>query len=111
MNDNVDSASPLDIPVRALVWGRKDQLQQAQRGGFLCAMYPNTFGRADLEPLYDQAALDAAIMAEREACAKACEKYGTSLNNEWNQSLGVADNLVETCEECAEAIRSRSNAK
>jgi hypothetical protein len=29
-------------------------------------MYPDTKGRADLEPLYDQAAIDAAVAAERE---------------------------------------------
>lgn len=55
-------------------------------------------------------AWELATLAEREECAKACEKYGASLNNEWNQSLGVAGDLVETCEECAEAIRARSNA-
>ena len=35
-----------------VAWGRKDQLQQAQRGGFLCAMYSGTEGRTDLVPLY-----------------------------------------------------------
>jgi hypothetical protein len=48
--------------------------------------------------------------AEREECAKVCEGYANSLNNEWNQSLGVADDLVETCHECAEAIRARGKA-
>lgn len=56
---------------RPLVWARKDQLQHAStRGGLMCAMYPNTDRRADLQPLYDQAALDAAVAAERERCAK-----------------------------------------
>ena len=46
---------------------------------------------------------------EREACAKVCDDYGKSLNNEWNKNLGVADDLRETAEECAEAIRARGN--
>ncbi len=42
------------------VWARTDQLRQARTGGgLLCAMYPDTVGRTDLEPLYDRAALDA----------------------------------------------------
>lgn len=46
------------------VWARKDQLQHAsKRGGLMCAMYPDTNGRSDLEPLYDQAVLDAAAAA------------------------------------------------
>jgi hypothetical protein len=53
-------ALPVELPVRPRVWARKDQLQHAStRGGLLCAMYPHTKGRADLEPLYDQAALEA----------------------------------------------------
>jgi hypothetical protein len=51
------------------------------------------------------AALVAAV--EREACAKVCENYGESCDTEWNQKLGVADDLRETAEECAEAIRAR----
>ena len=46
---------------------------------------------------------------EREACAKACENYGESCANEWNKNLGVADDLRETAEECAAAIRARGN--
>ena len=47
---------------------------------------------------------------EREACAKVCEDYGKSCVNEWNKNLGVADDLLETAEECAEAIRARRDA-
>lgn len=50
------------------VWARKDQLQHAStRGGLLCAMYPDTKGRADLEPLYDEATVRA--MVEGAWCA------------------------------------------
>jgi hypothetical protein len=50
------------------VWARKDQLQHASaRGGLLCAMYPDTKGRADLEPLYDAATVRA--MVEGAWCA------------------------------------------
>jgi hypothetical protein len=46
----------LDAELGPKVWARKDQLQHAStRGGLLCAMYPDTKGRADLEPLYDAA--------------------------------------------------------
>ena len=49
------------------VWARKDQLQHAStRGGLMCAMYPDTNGRADLEPLYDQTAIDAAADEARQ---------------------------------------------
>ena len=49
------------------VWARKDQLQHAStRGGLMCAMYPDTNGRADLEPLYDGQTL-------WNACARAGE--------------------------------------
>lgn len=49
------------------VWARKDQLQHAStRGGLMCAMYPHTNGRADLEPLYDQTAIDAAADEARQ---------------------------------------------
>ena len=93
---------PVDGPVRARVWARKDQLQAAQRGGHLCAMYPDTFRRADLEPLYDQAALDAAILAEREACAKVMEENAQRCGEESMMRL-----ILETN---AAAIRARSNA-
>lgn len=49
---------PMYLPVRPLVWARKDQLQQANMGGgFLCAMYPDTQARNDLEPLYSAKAM------------------------------------------------------
>lgn len=52
---------------RPCVWARKDQLQHARtRGGLLCAMYPDTNGRADLEPLYDQDAIDR-LTADRDS--------------------------------------------
>jgi len=49
----------------------------------------------------------AARADEREACAKACEDYGKSCDNSWNKYLGVADDLRETAEEFAAAIRAR----
>ena len=59
-----------------------------------------------LQP-YIANAVEAAVLAEREACAKACEEYGNSVNNEWNKQLGVADDLVGIAEECAATIRAR----
>jgi hypothetical protein len=49
-----------------------------------------------------------AVMAERSECAKECEDYGSSYDNEWNRKLGVANDLKDACDECAAAIRARS---
>lgn len=53
-------------------------------------------------------ALMEAVGREREECAKACEDFGKSYDNEWNRNLGVASDLEDVCEECAAAIRARS---
>ena len=54
--------SQVDLVLGPKVWARKDQLQHAStRGGLLCAMYPDTKGRADLEPLYDAATVRAIL--------------------------------------------------
>ena len=58
-----DVGAPFERHVRPTVWARKDEIQKAKRGGFLCAMYPNTDGREDLQPMYDEATLYAAIAA------------------------------------------------
>lgn len=72
---------PVHRRVRPLVWARKDQLQHAStRGGLMCAMYPHTDSRADLQPLYDQAALDAAVAAERERLIEALRREAL---NKW----------------------------
>ncbi|MDN8078332.1 hypothetical protein [Burkholderia multivorans] len=41
-----------------------------------------------------------------EECAKVCDSIGFSLNNEWNQRLGVAAELSGVAEDCADAIRA-----
>jgi hypothetical protein len=48
---------------------------------------------------------------EREACAKLCDDIGRALDNEWNRGLGVAKDLADTADSCAEAIRMRPNAE
>jgi len=53
-------------------------------------------------------AWQAAINHERSECAKVCEDYGSSYDNEWNRKLGVANDLKDACDECAAAIRARS---
>jgi hypothetical protein len=50
----------------------------------------------------------AAINHERSECAKVCEEFGASYDNEWNRKLGVANDLKDACDECAAAIRARS---
>ena len=53
--------------------------------------------RARKSPLYDQAALDAAVAAERERCAKACEDEA----NRWRDRQDIRDFQL-----CAARIRS-----
>jgi hypothetical protein len=48
-----------------------------------------------------------AILEERTACSKVCKWIGLSYDNEGNRKLGVARDLIETAEECAEAILDR----
>jgi hypothetical protein len=50
----------------------------------------------DSVPLYDQAAIDAAVAAERERCAKLCEQVsaeGTMLGGEDAHALVCADRI------------------
>ena len=47
------------------------------------------------KPLYTAEQLEAAVLAEREACAKVCDEFG-----EWRDASGV---------DCAAAVRARSN--
>jgi hypothetical protein len=55
----------LDVELGPKVWACKDQLQHAStRGGLLCAMYPDTKGRADLEPLYSLTAEEVTAVNE-----------------------------------------------
>lgn len=35
---------------------------------------------------------------------KVCREEGAGLDNEWNRSLGVGNDLKEACEDCAAAI-------
>ena len=63
----------------------------------------------DDEPLYDQAALDAAVSAEREACAKVCDDAAQGWRDsdaEGSESLAYEDKALE---DAACAIRARSN--
>ena len=81
MTDKTAGVGPVERGVRPRVWARKDQLQHAStRGGLLCAMYPHTKGRADLEPLYDQAALDAALALWPRDC-RLCAHYRDGLKH------------------------------
>lgn len=77
MNDDAGGVSALSAGLVPKVWARKDQLQYAStRGGLMCAMYPNTDRRADLQPLYDQAALDAALNLWPRDC-RLCANFTT----------------------------------
>ena len=68
---------------------------------------PLRFLNNDTHPLYDQAALDAAVAAERERCAVICEGMGAmeALEGEEEGSAAmvrVADRMADLC---AAAIR------
>ena len=77
MNDDAGGVSALSAGLVPKVWARKDQLQHAStRGGLMCAMYPNTDRRADLQPLYDQAALDTALNLWPRDC-RLCANFTT----------------------------------
>ena len=66
------SASPLDIPVRAWIVPDFGFLFPSEEAA---TRYLENIGSTDKPtPLYDQAELDAAIVAEREACAKICHE-------------------------------------
>jgi hypothetical protein len=46
-----------------------------------------------------------------EEAAKICDQYGIDIDNEWNRGLGVANDLKETADDCAEAIRALKEQK
>jgi histidinol phosphatase-like enzyme len=50
---------------------------------------------------------EAGVAAEREACAKVCEKLGEEYNNEINKKLCIGDELQDVANDCAESIRAR----
>ena len=38
-------------------------------------------------------------------CAKVCDEHKKSLENGWENGLGVASDLIETCESCSTSIK------
>ena len=46
-------------------------------------------------------------LEERERCVKIADDMAKGLNNEWNQKIGKANDLVDTCEDIAAAIRGQ----
>jgi hypothetical protein len=50
-----------------------------------------------------QADIDAAVLAERERCARVCEEYADELRKD----PGNDDNLITSAENCAAAIRAQ----
>lgn len=41
-----------------------------------------------------------------EDAAKICDKYGVDVDNDWNRSLGVAEDLKDVADDCADQIRA-----
>lgn len=86
----------VERPVRPCCWRREWNGDVSDLGVYVHADNEDELDTdGPWQPLYDQAALDASVAAEREACAKLCE------------SLPVRDDDV--ADECAAAIRARSN--
>ena len=52
--------------------------------------------------------INEAIAAEREACAKECDVIAVGIDSGWNRRLGIAADLSELANDCAEAIRART---
>ncbi len=87
---------PLEPTVRPCAWVRRN-------GGFNSGVA--NFGadcppgwKLAAEPMYDRAALDAAVAAERERCAKICEAQEYSY---WR----ATEDQDFTPQDCADAIR------
>ena len=58
------------------------------------------------EPLYDQAAVDAAVEAERERCAKVCEEEAASISREGKGChTGQYEYMSSGADRCVDAIR------
>jgi len=41
-----------------------------------------------------------------EEAAEVCNKYGVDVDNDWNRSLGVAEDLKDVADDCADQIRA-----
>lgn len=62
--------------------------------------------RDELRELMGQKVAEA-VAAEREECARVCEKTGAMYNNQRNRELGLGDLFQEVAEGCAAAVRER----
>jgi hypothetical protein len=95
MNDTTSQttepgSAPLDGGVRPRAWAWKDE----PSGEEVLSGWNNPRPGLNSEPLYDQAAIDSAVAAERERCVAACESLDPS---SWGESYGI--------QECVRAIR------
>ena len=57
------------------------------------------------EPLYDQAAIEAAVAAERERCAKVCIEWADSHAKDTGECTYGNCDFVAAATDCADAIR------
>lgn len=72
----IPAQGPVDVNVRARFWMTRESEWRLARGGNSKGAVP-VHGKQSataVVPLYDQAALDAAVAASREACAKVCDE-------------------------------------
>jgi len=113
------AAGPNDVTVRARFWMTRESEWRLANGGNSKGAVP-VHGKPSstaVIPLYDQAALDAAVAAEREACKEACRKiaaqYPTDVWPEDGESLDckIARMARLTAANCEREIDMRSNAE
>ena len=87
---------PLDGGVRPCSWRREWNGDDSDLGAYVHADYEDELdGEGQWQPLYDQAALEAAVAAERERCAKLCEALPI-IGRSDQEALGFS-NALETC--------------
>ena len=100
MNEQTPAAvgAPVQPSVRPCAWTARSWLANRSGGHFV----PERRHAFDV-PLYDQAALDAAVAAERERCAKVCDDARAAI---WDyHDKQVRDTAETVCINLAVRIR------
>jgi hypothetical protein len=108
MTTTAASGSPLDVRVRPRVWTDPHYLRVEQLGGISARYQPDGIFSA---PLYDQAALNAAVAAERERAARVCDDEARMRTEagqkhpEESESRGRCFAAARAAMNCAKGVR------
>ena len=118
MTTTPNAAGPNDVTVRARFWMTRESERRLAKGGNCKGAVP-VHGKPSstaIVPLYDQAAIDAAVAAEREWCIEACRKiaaqYPTDIWPDDGATLDCKSARMArlTAGNCEREIDMRSNA-